>query len=242
MNENNERDSEMEELPPIPIPKGRCALCYGLFSKSAMTHHLESCREKNPPKPRGRAKPRREQVFHLVVEGHGLPHYWMHLDAPANVTLRELDALLRRTWLECCGHMSAFTIGKTRYAGYPMVEYGEKGTSVALDRVLRPRMRFYHEYDYGTTTALALKVVSKTERLVTGKSIQILALNLAPEIPCDSCGKPATRVCSCCIFEGGAWVCDDCAPKHRCGEDMLLPVINSPRTGMCAYTGPSREY
>ena len=37
--------------------------------------------------------------------------------------------------------------------------------------------------------------------------------------------------------EGEGWVCDECAPKHKCGEDMLLPVVNSPRVGMCGYTG-----
>lgn len=226
-----------EQQNVVQIPEGRCALCDELFSKAAMTNHLKSCREKNPPKARGRAKPRQEKVFHLVVEGHGLPHYWMHVDAPASAELQNLDYLLRRIWLECCGHMSAFTIGKTRYAGSPMVEYGEKRTDVALDKVLRPRMKFYHEYDFGTTTVLALKVVSATERLFTGKSIQILALNLAPEIPCDVCGKLATKVCCVCIWEAEAWFCDDCAPKHECGEEMLLPVVNSPRTGMCAYTG-----
>jgi len=33
------------------------------------------------------------------------------------------------------------------------------------------------------------------------------------------------------------WLCDECAPKHKCGEDMLLPVVNSPRVGKCGYTG-----
>ena len=27
--------------------------------------------------------------------------------------------------------------------------------------------------------------------------------------------------------------------KHECDEDRLLPVVNSPRTGQCAYTGPA---
>ncbi len=33
------------------------------------------------------------------------------------------------------------------------------------------------------------------------------------------------------------WLCDSCAEDHKCGEDMLLPVVNSPRTGVCGYTG-----
>lgn len=29
----------------------------------------------------------------------------------------------------------------------------------------------------------------------------------------------------------------DFRKTHECGEDMLLPVVNSPRVGMCDYTG-----
>jgi hypothetical protein len=28
-----------------------------------------------------------------------------------------------------------------------------------------------------------------------------------------------------------------CAGGHECGEEMLLPVVNSPRVAMCGYTG-----
>jgi len=32
-------------------------------------------------------------------------------------------------------------------------------------------------------------------------------------------------------------VCEGCAGEHECGEEMLLPVVNSPRVGMCGYEG-----
>jgi hypothetical protein len=225
----------MEEGKVVRIPEGRCALCSEIFSKRAMTRHLQSCREEHPRKLPGRGKPRQEKVFHVVVEGAGLPQYWMHLEAPAGATLSDLDALLRETWLECCGHMSAFTIGNERYSISPLTEYGEREMGVALGDVLRRGLRFYHEYDFGTTTALLLKVVSETERVVNNRAIEILALNLAPVIPCDVCGKPAEKVCAQCIWEKEAWLCRECAAQHECGEEMLLPVVNSPRTGMCAY-------
>ena len=37
--------------------------------------------------------------------------------------------------------------------------------------------------------------------------------------------------------EGGRWLCEDCAKTHECGEEMLLPVCNSPRLGVCGYCG-----
>ena len=37
--------------------------------------------------------------------------------------------------------------------------------------------------------------------------------------------------------EGGGLLCEDCAKTHEGGEDMLLDVCNSPRMGVCGYTG-----
>ena len=71
------------------------------------------------------------------------------------------------------------------------------------------------------------------------KSVQILARNNPPPIPCASCGKPATQVCTMCIYNGEAWFCDDCTEDHECEEDYFLPVVNSPRVGQCGYTGMS---
>jgi hypothetical protein len=171
----------------------------------------------------------------------------MHLEVPADATLKGLDMFLRDIWLECCGHMSAFTIGETRYitgAGIDamwvdmgFVPRGEESMDVTLGEVLHPGMKFYHEYDFGTTTELTLKVLSEREGRTRGKSARILGRNEPPLIPCESCGKAATQVCSECIWSGKGWLCDGCAGKHECGEEMLLPVVNSPRVGMCGYTG-----
>ncbi len=107
-----------------------------------------------------------------------------------------------------------------------------------LGSVLYPKLEFHHEYDFGTTTTLTLKVISEYEGQAKGKSVQILARNDPPPIVCDKCGKPATQVCSQCLWEGKGWLCDQHASRHKCGEEMLLPVVNSPRVGMCGYTGP----
>jgi hypothetical protein len=41
---------------------------------------------------------------------------------PVGATLAKLDAFLRETWLECCGHLSSFEIAGERYASNPMDE------------------------------------------------------------------------------------------------------------------------
>jgi len=221
------------------ISRGKCNLCGGTFSKAAMTKHVKSCKQKegiSKTSSSGR-QARTTKSFHLVVGGRYLLDYWMHLEVPADAKLEALDSFLRRVWLECCGHMSAFTIAERMYSVAPMAEFGDKSMNVKLGRVLSPGMTFYHEYDFGTTTYLVLKVVSEQQGQVKGGSIQVLARNEPPSIPCASCGNTAMQVCGQCTWSGQGWLCDDCTAEHECGDDMLLPVLNSPRVGMCGYTG-----
>jgi hypothetical protein len=223
--------------------KGTCTFCHGEFSKTAMTRHLETCEQRaiTEAKAGSRQKAQPTRKLHLVVEGRDLPMYWMHLEVMARTTLTTLDQFLRNTWLECCGHLSAFEIAGVRYAVdagmYDDFGMGEKSMRVGLDKVLSPGQTCSYEYDYGTTTELKLKVISERQVAAKGNAIQVLARNVPPLIMCEGCGKPATEVCSQCIFDGRGWLCDDCAVEHECGEEMLLPVVNSPRVGMCAYTG-----
>ncbi len=223
--------------------KGTCTFCHGEFSKSAMTRHLETCQQRimAEAKAGSRQKAQKTRKNHIVVEGRDLPMYWMHLEITASTTLATLDQFLRDTWLECCGHLSAFEIGGVRYAIDAGMDdewdMGEKSMRVRLDKVLSPGQTCSYEYDFGTTTELKLKVISEREVEAKGKAIQVLARNTPPLILCKVCGKPATEVCAQCIYDDEGWLCDDCAEDHECGEEMLLPVVNSPRVGMCAYTG-----
>jgi len=108
---------------------------------------------------------------------------------------------------------------------------------VALGDILCPGMEFHHEYDFGTTTHPSLRVVSEREGRMASKSIEVLARNDPPLITCEICGEIATLVCAQCIWSDEGWLCDKCAGEHKCGEEILLPVVNSPRAGMCGYTG-----
>jgi len=221
------------------ISNGKCNLCGGTFSKAAMTKHLKSCKQRNgiSDTSSGSRSSQKIKSFHLVVEGRYLPDYWMHLEVPANAKLTALDNFLRQIWLECCGHMSTFTIEDKVYSVAPLAEFNDETMNVKLSEVLKPGMKFYHEYDFGTTTHLTLKVVSEQESKIKGKSIRVLARNDPPFITCTSCGKTATQVCTECLWQGEGWLCDECVAEHQCDEDMLLPVVNSPRVGMCGYTG-----
>jgi len=217
---------------------GKCHLCGGVFGKSEMMKHLKACRQKEGSEPMSSAQSsRKKDVFHLLVEGRYSPEYWMHIELPADTQLAVLDGFLRDTWLECCGHLSMFSIENKRYSAAEMEEFDDETMEARLGEVLSPGMKFYHEYDFGSTTHLVLNVISQEQRPIKGKAVQILARNEPPEIPCVSCGKPATQVCAECIYADAGWLCNMCAAQHKCGQEMLLPVTNSPRVGVCAYTG-----
>jgi len=183
------------------------------------------------------------RILHIFVKGSYSPEYWMHLEVVANAKLKALDSFLREIWLECCGHLSAFTIGGIRYSSdfdkdsIFYSDFKDKSMNYKIGSVLGTGMEFIHEYDFGTTTELSLKVVSERIGTPVDEPVQIMARNDPPEIACMVCGKVATQVCAQCIYDGEGWLCDKCCKKHKCGEDMFLPVVNSPRVGMCGYTG-----
>jgi hypothetical protein len=221
------------------VSNGKCHLCGGVFAKAAMTGHLKSCARKQDAAGASTAEKgaKRRPVFHLSVEGRYQPEYWMHLEMSADATLDTLDRFLRDVWLECCGHMSAFEIEGESYSVQPM-DFNAGDMEVKLKDLLAPGMKFFHAYDFGSTTHLTLKVVAERESAIKKDQVKTLARNEPPVIPCSRCGAPAAQVCTQCIYSGEGWLCEKCAGDHKCGEEMLLPVVNSPRVGVCGYQSP----
>jgi hypothetical protein len=223
------------------VSSGKCRFCEGTFSKATMGRHLNSCKERKALIER--TEDGQARILHLVVHGSYSPEYWMHLEVTANAKLKALDSFFRDIWLECCGHLSAFTIGEIKYNSlvdtdsFFYSDHKDKSMNCKIGSVLGTGMKFIYEYDFGTTTELSLKVVSERIGKAVGEPVQIMARNDPPNIACMSCGEVATQVCAQCIYDGEGWLCDKCSKKHKCGEDMFLPVVNSPRVGMCGYTG-----
>lgn len=219
---------------------GKCYFCKETFNKEGMTRHLQSCSKRNNILKTFSANKniKKVKIFHIVAEGNDyLSDYWLHIEAPATATLEELDSLLRDVWLECCGHLSLFRIGDELYFSEPDENWEQEDMNIELGNVLSPNKKFYHEYDFGSTTYLKLKVASENDGEVKGSSIRIIARNDPPPIMCSYCDKPATQICTECLWSGEEWLCDDCAKNHKCSREMFLPVVNSPRTGVCGYIG-----
>lgn len=111
-------------------------------------------------------------------------------------------------------------------------EMDARSMGVQLGKVLNVKDKFEHEYDFGSTTHLKGQVVSEREGALKEKA-RILARNRVPEAECNDCEKSATHFCTDC--EG--FYCESCLPDHECGNEMALPVVNSPRMGVCGYSG-----
>ncbi len=217
---------------------GYCALCNERTGKAGMARHLAACAPKHDTR---RGAPC--QLFHLRVESREVPIFWIDVEVKGESPLRRLDDLLRRVWLECCGHMSAFEINGLRYSVVVDHEFGfdpnERTMNTKVSRVLTsPGQRFTYEYDFGSTTSLALRVLGTRSGIIGRPPARLLARNASPVWPCAVCAAPATLICPFCVDKPDPFSCPEHAREHACGEEeSFMPVVNSPRMGVCGYTG-----
>jgi hypothetical protein len=185
---------------------GKGNLCGKIADRASMTRHLSACRqaEASGALPVSEKRPLVPH-FHLVIEGRDDKAYWMHVAMPLTAPLSKLDNFLRHTWLECCGHLSAFEIGGKRYASGPMDE--EMSMRAPFGEVREVGMKFSYEYDCGSTTALVLRVVALREPGLPKGAVEGLARNEAPQESCQRCRiRPATQICTECAWNGEGWL------------------------------------
>lgn len=173
----------------------------------------------------------------------------MFIEVDGTAKLKALDKFLRDTWLECCGHLSMFTIKGERYESQPdptpdpFFNTNSKTMALDVESLFQPGIKIYdYVYDYGSSTELVLKIISDRPGKITGKGkIKLVARNNEIIFKCTNCKKEtATKICTVCILEKNrtrASFCDNCIGLHKCGEEMALAIINSPRSGECGYEG-----
>jgi len=213
---------------------GKCLHCKAEYSHGQMGRHLLKCTSEQAG---------RHREFVLQIRGTGMAgdKYWMFARAKRNARLSDLDGFLRDMWLECCGHLSQFEIGGQYYSAIEPEPYDDDEilpVTTAISKVLNVGDAFSYDYDFGTTSTLFLRLYAEQNRGSAMKSpVELLAQN-DPIVPdCHVCGKPSTGVCSSCILVEPAFCCSGCKGRHDKGDCYVLPLVNSPRTGMCGYDG-----
>ncbi|MEX2281231.1 MAG: hypothetical protein WEE89_01960, partial [Gemmatimonadota bacterium] len=159
----------------------------------------------------------------------------LHLEVAGSASMQVLDGYLRKIWLDCCGHSSQWSMGRA-WSGRPIPMSAKAGP------VFRPGVELVHVYDFGTTSETRVKVIDTRQGAATSRRpIVLLARNDAPRISCMECEGDAEWLCLQCVYdlEADGGLCaahGQVHPHEDYGE--LMPVVNSPRMGVCGYTGP----
>ncbi|MFH1954365.1 MAG: hypothetical protein ABIL06_22445 [Pseudomonadota bacterium] len=223
-------------MPRGKQSKGKCAYCGHEVAKNGVAKHLATCAQWKEAFTKAEHKGTgSETLCHLRVQAAGQSQFWLDLEMRGSAMLKDLDRYLRAIWLECCGHMSQFSFG------------GWQGQEISMRRriadVLELEAELTHIYDFGTSSETLIKVVGLREgKPVTSHAITLLVRNEMPECECIECKQPAAWLCMECLIEENArgTLCDEHVENHphdNYGE--AVPLVNSPRLGLCGYTGPA---
>jgi hypothetical protein len=201
-----------------------------------MIQHLRACSQREEAIASAAQKSgKSETLYHLRIEDSWSADFWLDLEMRGSATLQTLDRYLRAIWLECCGHLSRFSIGGWSGDEIPM--------SRKAARVFGPDVELTHIYDFGTSSTTLARVMDVRDGApATGKPIALMSRNLLPETTCIVCGQPASWLCIECMYEEdvSGTLCEEHVETHpheNYGEPF--PIVNSPRLGMCGYTGPA---
>jgi len=231
--------------------EGKCLFCGEKFAQADVVKHLTTHFKEM-------SKTGKPGLSFLVQVG--LPKKWgktpffLSLWVDGETTLKTMDTFLRDIWLECCGHMSAFSLPRRKPSkkfdinafSHLIDEDSEFPNDISMSKkakvVFAKGLVLEYEYDFGSSTNLEITVVNEFP-VKADKKIVLLSRNEPMEILCCICKKvPATQICTVCMYNKESVFCDQCAKKHekKC-EDFAdyasMPIVNSPRMGVCGYTG-----
>lgn len=224
------------------VTTGACAICeYKGTPKSMRTHILKHFEM-------DAAKPKARRAYLVTITDRQPVTYWMFARVSERATLLDLDDLIRDKWVECCGHLSAFSSGGMSYDS-TLIKDGSGRSAKAMEKaraskVLRENRTLGYVYDFGTSTDLTVKLVAQCSAAGMKDSVEVAARNQDIRHECGTCGKAAAEwICTECIWgDDSPLFCTKCGKDHEHGsplddDAMYLPVVNSPRMGVCGYTG-----
>ncbi len=216
--------------------EGKCVYCNQMFAKAGITKHLTKHLQ-DLEKEQKTTK----TAFHVKIQVNEM---FLNLLVSGDAQLVDLDDFLRAIWLECCGHMSSFKQKGKRYE----IDYEDEDADFGepmgelIANIFKEDMVLQYDYDFGSTTALEIKIL-KSYNISIKEPVKLLSRNEPLAIMCGMCKtQPAVKICSVHMYEEYAFYCKDCQKKHAkvCPDFKdyaAMPVVNSPRMGVCAYEG-----
>ncbi len=224
-------------MPRKKQTRGECVFCGRKMTKGGLSKHLSTCekRQESTKKANSKKSGKTQELYHLRVQDAWLGDFWLHLEMNGKATLDDLDNYLRYIWLECCSHMSQFSTGGWGTREIPKEAKANEVFDIGLELV--------HIYDFGTSSETLIKVMNINEgKPLTKHPIYLMARNNLPEEKCMECSKVATWFCMECVYEEdeSGMLCNKHAESHPHNDyGGAIPLVNSPRLGMCGYEGPA---
>jgi len=209
-------------VTPLKSP-GTCFICNEKIAGTLFEAHLDSCLRKTGwPEPG-------EPGLLIWVMDTGNRRYWLMILAGPETTLADLDHLIRDVWVECCGHLSAFSIGNFYFNSD-----GEgEGMDVYIKDVLVPGDTCRYTYDFGTSTTLRVIALRPVKMSPPGGGLVLLGQNRKVHRRCFVCGTEATMYYQKEWDEKTRYFCDTCAETSSHDSEWMNNIGNSPRNGVC---------
>ncbi len=223
-------------MPRRKQTRGECVFCKRQMTKGGLSKHLSTCEKRQEAINKANKKSgKAQELYHLRVQDAWQGDFWLHLEMNGTAKLKDLDNYLRAIWLECCGHMSQFSLGGGGTREVPQ--------EARASEVFNAGLELTHVYDFGTPSESLIKVMNVNKgKALTEHPILLMARNDLPEEKCMECNKLATWFCMECVYEDDqpGMLCEKHAKGHpHSGYGGPVPFINSPRLGMCGYEGPA---
>ena len=218
-------------------PEGKCSFCEETMTRRKLFNHLEKCAKRQAAMETAeKSKRGTEKLFHLRAKFPYGSGFWLDLEVNGSATLKDLDYYLREIWLECCGHMSEFSAGN--------FFSGKVSMNKKIADVFTKEPALFHSYDFGSTTETVVEKIGVREgKPLTKHPIALMSRNIMEEVKCIECDETATHFCTGCVYEDEVQgnLCEEHAEDHLHSDDYgdPLPIVNSPRVGVCGYEGPA---
>lgn len=155
--------------------KARCYYCNKELTERTIKRHMKNCAEMKECIDRElkQSKSRRKQYI-LAIKDEYSKKYCIYISIDAALQLCHLDQFIRDVWVECCGHLSEFTIDGDNYHDN---RDGNYEMNVRLNEVLYIGQKFEYVYDFGSSTYLTLEVIDEIDVSKKHSQIEIIARN-----------------------------------------------------------------
>lgn len=226
-----------------PPTRGKCRTCGELVAQAGAAGHMA-----------GHWGGSGGGAYALLIESRERHEFWMLARAARGAFLSDIDARLRRSWLDChFDHVSMMVVDGIDFNGGVVIGEHDPGDMYlrmedhTVEEVLGSGSVGDYTYDLmpHRSTYLDVRAVSECPATGMDRPVEVAVRNERIEHDCEECGARGggRRICiECSSLARDRFMCSACARGHRHDGDLrFLPARNSPRMGRCMYGKSDRR-